>query len=142
MQANAQFELDHLHKQDDLQIFRLIFQLFDTTETGYISLEELLLITEVYLKQDRDSMIQQLINVQQRGSKDSVDKSDESTDKVSFGEFVTVMWQLKEESKRPVHDSPYVDDIIDIKIGGGHDDLATMTQDTPNKKFIDHENPN
>jgi Ca2+-binding EF-hand superfamily protein len=38
--------------QDDLEIFRLVFQIFDKKHTGFITLEDMLNITEIYMNQN------------------------------------------------------------------------------------------
>ena len=47
-----------LNKDDDLEIFRLIFQVFDKDQAGYISINDLFHISDCYLNQEIETVTQ------------------------------------------------------------------------------------
>ena len=79
-------------------------------------MESMLQITEAYLNQDSRVIFQLLTSLQNKSEEITPESTPAET--VSFGEFVTVMWSLKKENKRPGLrlEDVYQGDIINIKV--------------------------
>ena len=53
------------NRDDDLEIFRHVFQLFDFRESGFITTSDLMEIMVNYLGQDKDNIHDQLTKIKQ-----------------------------------------------------------------------------
>ena len=83
-------------QQEDLEIFRIVFELFDQDKNGYISHQDLLIIVEGYLYKGQQDIMNILTDIQRQNSSNGIEEQRPQPDSVSFGEFVTLIWSLEE----------------------------------------------
>ena len=114
IEASFHGAIDHTpeDQKDDLEIFRIVFELFDKNKTGFIPKDDFLKICQGYLSSihglqnissntDRAEYLLNSLEEIQRENKgaDTSQASLRDPDMVSFGEFVTLMWSLDEQRK-------------------------------------------
>ena len=78
--------------QSDLQIFKIVFELFDKEKTGFVSEQDVIAIT-VSMKKDVDLVKQVYQKIAAIRDTESIGYS---YGLVSFGEFATLMWEVQQ----------------------------------------------
>ena len=76
--------------QNDLAMFKVVFELFDKEKTGYVSEQDVIAIT-VSMKKDVELVKQVYSRIASLRDQESVGYN---YGLVSFGEFATLMWEV------------------------------------------------
>jgi len=90
------FEINY---DEDLEIFKIVFEVFDLDKTGYISRDDVLVIT-VSMKKDFQLVKETLNTIQvlkQQEYHSQYPDQPYELELVSFGEFATLMWQVEQK---------------------------------------------
>lgn len=85
-QKNEKYNMDK-----DLEICKMVFQLFDEFGTGYMDVEDMYDITVNYLHQDTMFVSQIWKNMQKPYMELQTKESGEEVNKISFGQFFTLL---------------------------------------------------
>ena len=78
----------------DLELFQIVFSLFDENNDGYVSKQDVIAIA-ASLQKDISlviKMLDKVLKVKNENIQDEV----VCEDKVSFGEFATLIWQVQQ----------------------------------------------
>ena len=78
--------------QNDLAMFKVVFELFDKEKTGYVSEQDVIAIT-VSMKKDVELVKQVYSRIASLRDQESVGYN---YGLVSFGEFATLMWEVQQ----------------------------------------------
>ena len=80
-----------INYDNDLEIFKIVFEVFDPDKKGFISKDDVVAIT-VSMRKDLNLVLQILETVQNIQNEENHDP-----ELVSFGEFATLIWQVEQK---------------------------------------------
>jgi Ca2+-binding EF-hand superfamily protein len=88
---------DTMPRQDELETYRILFELFDRDMSGFIYVQD---VRAIAYKLDRDPNEGKLSNFLTGLVISLINNFDEDKDqKVSFGEFVSALWTLEKRDE-------------------------------------------